>query len=253
MEMAAALALLVEHPERAALFTDYDGTLAPIVDDPQAAVPVAGAGQALGRAARRLGLVAVVSGRPVAWLCRQLGDAGGVVFAGLYGLERIRDGEIVAVPGAQRWREVIEEVAAAADAEMPVGVLVERKGLALTLHARTAPAQQRRIEEWAARRAEGRGLISHPGRRSVELRPPVPIDKGTVVSELAEGYDAVCFIGDDRGDLAAFEALGRLAGAGVHTVAVAVASDESPKEVLDAADLVLDGPPAVLELLRRLG
>ena len=253
MDTASAVALLVDHPERAALFTDYDGTLAPIVDDPQAAVPLPGAGEALGRAARRLGLVAVVSGRPVAWLRQQLGEAGGALLAGLYGLERTRDGEIVEVPGAGRWRDVIEQVAAAADRDMPPGALVERKGLALTLHARTAPARQRWIEEWAEAQAGRSGLAVHPGRRSVELRPPISIDKGTVVAELARGYGAACFIGDDRGDLAAFEALAGLAAAGVRTVAVAVASDESPRELLEAADLVLHGPPEVLALLHRLG
>jgi trehalose 6-phosphate phosphatase len=253
MDTAWAVAQLVDHPQRAALFTDYDGTLAPIVSDPQAAVPLPGAAEALGRAARRLGLVAVVSGRPVAWLRRQLGDAGGVLFAGLYGLERTRDSEIVEAPGAGRWRDVIEQVAAAADRDVPPGVLVERKGLALTLHVRTAPVRQRWIEEWAEAQAARSGLAVHPGRRSVELRPPISIDKGTVVAELARGHEAACFIGDDRGDLAAFEALARLAATGMRTVAVAVASDESPRELLDAADVVLDGPPEVLDLLHRLG
>src|SRR5438445_13087359 len=128
MDTASAVALLVDHPERAALFTDYDGTLAPIVDDPQAAVPLPGAGEALGRAARRLGLVAVVSGRPVAWLGQQLGHAGGALLAGLYRLERTRDGEIVEVPRAGPGREVVEHVAPTADGELPPGRLGRPQG-----------------------------------------------------------------------------------------------------------------------------
>ncbi|HSS11457.1 MAG TPA: hypothetical protein VLL25_16350, partial [Acidimicrobiales bacterium] len=86
----------------------------------------------------------------------------------------------------------------------------------------------------------------------VELRPPVEADKGTVVEELASGLDAVCFIGDDRGDLPAFAALARLAAEGRDTLAIAVNSDEAPTELLAAADVVVDGPSGVLDLLEAL-
>jgi trehalose 6-phosphate phosphatase len=252
MEMAVALALLLEDPARTALFCDYDGTLAPIVDDPEAALPLPGISDVLRSVARRFGLVAVVSGRPLAWLRRQLGDPDGVDYAGQYGLERMHKGTVTEVPDAARWRQAIENAAEAAEAELPPAVLVERKSLSLTLHARTAPEHDETIQRWAEARAARDGLSVHQARRSVELRPPVALDKGTVVAELGRGYDVVCFVGDDRGDLAAFDALSRLADGGARTVAVAVASDESPDELLRAADLVLDGPARVFDLLRRL-
>ena len=77
---------------------------------------------------------------------------------------------------------------------------------------------------------------------SWELRPPVPTDKGTVVAGLAAGLRAVCFVGDDTGDLPAFGVLGQLRAGGVDTLAVAVGGPETPPEVLAAADLVVDGP-----------
>jgi trehalose 6-phosphate phosphatase len=95
-------------------------------------------------------------------------------------------------------------------------------------------------------------LIAHPGKQSWELRPPVPTDKGTVVVELAAGLQAVCFAGDDTGDLSAFAALARLWAEGVETLGVAVGGPETPPEVLDAADLVVDGPAGVLDLLEAL-
>lgn len=252
METAAALALLLEDPGRSALFCDYDGTLAPIVDDPDAALPLPGISDCLRRVARRLGLVAVVSGRPLEWLRRHLGDADDVEYAGQYGLERMHAGTVVEVPDGARWRAAIERAAAAAEAELPPAVLVERKSLSLTLHARTAPEQEGTIQRWAEARAAGDGLAVHRARRSVELRPPLALDKGTVVSELGRGYDVVCFIGDDRGDLAAFDALRRLADDGARAVAIAVTSDESPPELLEAADVLVEGPAQVADFLRRL-
>lgn len=202
--------------------------------------------------ARRYRMVAVVSGRPAAYLLDALAGAEGVVLCGLYGLEKASGGAVQALPEAERWRPVVDEVASAAGAEVPAGVYVERKGLALALHVRTAPEQAGWVEEWARRQAARTGLVAHPAKMAVELLPPVPSDKGSVVSSLAAGLDAVCYLGDDWGDLPAFDALARLAAAGVATLAVAVRSAESPPELLERADLVVDGPAGALALLRRL-
>jgi trehalose 6-phosphate phosphatase len=206
----------------------------------------------LGRLAARYARVAVISGRPVAYLIDQLGAVAGLLLYGLYGLERARGGSVEEVAEATRWRPVVDNVAAAAEAETPPGVGVERKGLAVTLHVRRAPEHAAWVAEWAERAAGRTGLVAHPGRRSVELRPPVATDKGTVVAELAAGLDAVCFLGDDVGDLPAFAALSQLGAGGVHTLAIAVASDESPPELLAAADIVVDGPAGALALLEAL-
>jgi trehalose 6-phosphate phosphatase len=87
---------------------------------------------------------------------------------------------------------------------------------------------------------------------SVELHPPIAADKGTALEHLVEGLGAVCFVGDDRGDLPAYDALDRLAARGVHTLRVGVAGTETPVDLLDRADLVVDGPPGVLGFLRGL-
>jgi trehalose 6-phosphate phosphatase len=246
------LAPWLRRPDRAGLLTDFDGTLSPIVDDPSAAAPLAGAARTLARLARRYAQVAVVSGRPVAYLAQRLGTTSGLILVGLYGLERIKDGVVEELPEAGRWRSVVDRVATAAEQASPAGVHIERKGLSVVLHTRTAPETSHWVEIWAARAAGATGLVAHPGKRSIELRPPVKADKGTVVEELAQGLDAVCFLGDDRGDLPAFAALGRLAHRGIHTLAVAVESDESPPELLDAADLVVAGPQGALAFLEAL-
>lgn len=194
----------------------------------------------------------VISGRPVAYLAEQLGPVRGLDLIGLYGLERVSGRQRHEHPDAGVWRPIVDRVAADAEAAAPAGVQVEHKGLAVTLHVRTAPEKAGWIEAWAAQRAADTGLEAIHGRRSVELRPPVAADKGTVTAELAAGLEAVCYLGDDRGDLPAFEALERLAGRGVHTLAVAVASDEAPPELLAAADLVVAGPAGALALLETL-
>jgi trehalose 6-phosphate phosphatase len=242
-------------PDSAGVFLDFDGTLAPIVDVPDQARPLEGAAATLGRLARLYRRVAIISGRPVDYLVQRVGtEAGSTQLVGLYGLERTGGGaDAVAVdPGALAWQKTIGEVAAAAEAGAPPGLRVERKGLAVTLHFREAPHLGGWAESFAAAQQAAAGLVAQPGKQSWELRPPVPTDKGTVVTELSAGLRAVCFAGDDAGDLPAFRALGRLRATGVHTLAVAVGGPETPDEVLGVADLVVDGPPGVLDLLEVL-
>lgn len=250
--MSKLAAPLLADPAGSAVLTDFDGTLAPIVDDPEQAVPLPGAAEVLGRLASRYAAVGVVSGRPVRYLQERLGPVGGLLLAGLYGLERARDGEVEVLAEAQPWSEKVEGAAAAAERAAPAGVGVERKGLALTLHFRQAPHHRGWVERFAGEQAAATGLVAHPGRCSVELRPPVNADKGTVVAEVAGGRAAACYLGDDAGDQAAFAALDRLRRAGMFTLAVAVDSPEAPPGLLSAADVVVEGPAGALSFLAAL-
>jgi trehalose 6-phosphate phosphatase len=241
---------LVADPAAAALFTDFDGTLAPIVDDPADARPLPAAVDALDRLGGRLGVVGVLSGRPVATLAQMLPDD--IVIAGLYGLEVRRAGAVTLHPDAARWGAVVDHVADLATAELPDGVGVEHKGLSLTLHTRTAPRLAPLVEVWAAEAASNSGLERRAARRSVELHPPLDVDKGTTLLDLAGDATAVCFIGDDVGDLAAFDALDTLAARGAWTLRVAVRSDELDPRLEARADVVVDGPEAVAAVFARL-
>jgi trehalose 6-phosphate phosphatase len=242
-------------PTTAGIFLDFDGTLAPIVAVPDEARPLPGVASTLGRLAVRYRRVAVISGRPLAFLAEHLGEGSGAVeFVGLYGLERQvgSEGPVVVDAEARPWQAAVDAVAAAAQAAAPPGLRVERKGLAVTLHFRQAPDLAGWTASFAAEQAGASGLIAHPGKQSWELRPPGPTDKGTVVAELASGLQAVCFAGDDIGDLPAFAALTRFRAAGVDTLSVAVGSAETPAEVLAAGDVVVAGPAGVLDLLEAL-
>jgi trehalose 6-phosphate phosphatase len=261
-----ALAPLLVDPATTAIVSDFDGTLSPIVDRPAEAGPLEGAVGVLALLARRFRLVAVVSGRPASFLVEHLADSGAGAssdapsphFVGLYGLEvATGDGRTVPEPEAARWRPVIDEVVGRLRSGAPPGALVEAKGLAVTVHWRTAPDAESWASAAVAAESEATGLRSHRGRMSLELRPPLAIDKGSVVRRLLHGCTAGCYLGDDLGDLPAFAALADASAEdGTATVAIAVADDESPPEVLEAADVVLRGPDqalAALEWLARSG
>ena len=244
-------------PRDAAIITDFDGTLAPIVDDPATSVAVDGAVEVLHALAERYGRVAVVSGRPVEFLGERLGastrDDIGLIVSGLYGLQRLERGHVMIHPAALRWIDAVTHVTERAEVEAPAGVRVERKGLSMTIHVREAPQHEDWARSFAETASNATGLALHDARMSYELRPPVAIDKGTVVTELTEGMSAACFLGDDVGDLPAFDALDRLAAASAATVLrVAVASGEAPAELLERANVIVDGPAGSLAFLRRL-
>jgi trehalose 6-phosphate phosphatase len=129
---------------------------------------------------------------------------------------------------------------------------VEPKGLSLTLHYRRHPEAADAVAAWAHEEAARSGLQVRSAKMSIELHPPIDADKGTALEALAGGFGAVSYVGDDRGDLPAYDALDRMAARGVQALRVAVASDEAPAELLARADLVLDGPPAVVAFLRGL-
>lgn len=259
----ALLQPFLDNPGRAGIITDFDGTLAPIVDDPRAARPIDGAVLMLHSLARHYRRVAVVSGRPAPFLVRVLhtahdelstGEAAGegLIISGLYGLEAAAGGGVTAHPDCERWRPVVARIADEAEEQVPDGVLVERKGLTVTLHFRTAPQYAQWVRDWAEEAASRSGLLVHPARMSDELVPPIPMDKGRVVRELSRGLEAVCFFGDDLGDVPAMEALDEMRAHGVHTLKVVAVSRETAPVLVDLADVVVEGPKGALEMLGRM-
>jgi trehalose 6-phosphate phosphatase len=237
-------------PGRAALLFDVDGTLAPIVDDPAAARPLPAAVLALTELSLSYRTVAVVSGRPLAFLVEHLPPE--IDCSGLYGLEWRRAGEVGEHPEAARWRPVIAEAVDRMAQWSPPNVTVEPKGLSLTVHYRTAPDAEGAVLDQAASVASQLGLRVHTAKMSVELHPPIDADKGTAVRSLAAGVDAVLYAGDDVGDLPAFAVLRELRAAGTITASVAVGGAELPDEVAGAVDIVLDAPADMVDLLGAL-
>jgi trehalose 6-phosphate phosphatase len=241
-------------PRATAVLVDFDGSLARIVEHPDDARPLPEVPDVLVGLVARYGVVAVVSGRGTEFLSAHL-PVSGLVLAGLYGTEVVRDGAREVDARVLAHRDAIERAADEADARLP-GILVERKqGLSVTLHWRKAPDRADEVRAVARELAARHGLEApQRGRMSVELRPPVPVDKGIAVERLVAGCRVAAFAGDDAGDLPAFDALDRLVATGRldRAVRIGVRSTEAPAEVVDRADLVVDGPDDLLAFLRAL-
>jgi trehalose 6-phosphate phosphatase len=208
--------------------------------------------------ASKFTVAAVVSGRSAVQLLEWLGE---VEIWGLHGAERTEGGEVVlsgrARPYEAKMRRVRDEAQQSVAALDFGGVTLEDKGVILNLHYRTATdraAAEKALLDLAEQLAAAHGLVVGRGRMTYELRPPEKFSKADVVLERsrAEKLDAVMFVGDDLVDLPAFGALDELAAAGTLTLKVGVRSDESPEELLERADLVVDGPFGVVQLLEEL-
>jgi trehalose-phosphatase len=234
------LAQLAAEPGEAGLFLDFDGVLAPIVERPEDAAPPPETRAELERLVAKYVLVAVVSGRAGDDVRARLG-VDGVVCVGSHGLEL--------EPQADRWRRTL--AAFAADAPWPPEE-IEVKGLSVAFHFRGHDAERQAVRELdaIAETAREEGLVARYGRKILEVLPPVGSHKGTAVRHLIEerGLRRALAAGDDTTDIDSFAALAGLEVA----VRVAVASQESPSALLDAADLVVADTSEFLALLHRL-
>ena len=223
-----------------------------------------GALEALHGLARALGVVAVISGRPAAFLAERLELSryqSPLRAFGLHGLEEwLPDGTVRLRAGVSAWRPVIAAVADELRARLPAGVIVESKEYGVTAHWRSLVASGAGFESIAAQATEvacaagnEHGLVPRPGKASVELVLPLGVDKGTVFAELCATMEAAAFLGDDDGDLAAFRALDGLREAsGLRTVKIAVAGPGVPRALVETSDLVYDGPDAAVGFLVAL-
>jgi len=232
-----ALALLRDEPGRAAILLDIDGTLAPIVSRPEDATVPDETREVLRRLVGRYALVGAVTGRPGP-LGREMVSVAGLRVVGNHGLELADD--------ADGWRDRLRAFRDSVD--WPV----EDKGLALSYHFRNHPDEQaaRAELELVAARARHEGLRARFGRMVLEVLPPLDVDKGTAVRALLAqaGLARALFAGDDTTDLDAFRVVEELEVG----VKVAVGSAEGPPELRAQADLVVEGPPGLVELLRTL-
>jgi len=250
LDVAAMIDALVAHPSETVILFDYDGSLAPIVDLPEDAVALPAAIDALGRLAGRVGRIGIVSGRPVEFLVRRV-PVPDLVFAGLYGMEMMVDGERRIEPRVLAFGAAVARAADQAEERLP-GVHVERKGgVSVTVHWRTTPDRAAAVLAVAADLAHRHGLAELRTRFAVELRPPVDIDKGNAVDTLIHGFDVAAFAGDDTGDLPAFEALGRARDEGrlTRAVRIGVLSTEMPDGLPSSVDGLVDGPIGLAQML----
>jgi trehalose 6-phosphate phosphatase len=233
-----ALARLAEDPSRAAILLDVDGVLAPIVPRPDDATVPPQTQAELRRLSSRYALVACISGRASEDARRVVGVPE-LVYVGNHGLELAR--------GADEWAKRLGEFLPAV--KWPQ---TEDKGLSAALHFRDADdvTAARAELDAVAERARSAGFVARYGRKVLEIVPPLEADKGTAVTRLLgeRGLRRALYAGDDTTDLDAFRALDALEVG----IRVAVASDEAPPGLREAADVVVAAPEDVLAILRGL-
>jgi trehalose 6-phosphate phosphatase len=259
--LADALSPFRADPARAAILLDIDGTLAPIVRYTEDAHVPEATRALLIEIARRYGIVACVSGRRASD-ARRLVAIGTISYLGSHGTELLRAGwtEPALDPAVRDWSRRIQAFGREADTPdlRRLRVRLEDKGSILGFHWRGAPDEQaaRGAIDAVAARAEQSGLRTHWGRKVLEVRPPVRMDKGAGIVGLLQDadVDAALYVGDDLTDLDAFRALGELVAEGrlEHTLRVWVRSDEGPSELEQEAGLVVDGTDGVRALLEAL-
>jgi trehalose 6-phosphate phosphatase len=260
-ELAEALGPVRADPRRSAVLLDVDGTLAPIVRYAEDAhVPEATRGLLI-ELARRYAVVACVSGRRASD-ARRIVSIGTISYLGGHGSELLRAGwtEPELDPAVRDWSRRVQAFGRESDAPelRRLRVRIEDKGTIVAFHWRGAPDEDaaRAAIDGIAARAERAGLRTHWGRKVLEVRPPVRMDKGAgIVAFLADqDLEAAVYVGDDATDRDAFRGLGELVEAGRlrRALRVCVRSEEGPSELADDADLVVDGPQGVRALLESL-
>jgi trehalose 6-phosphate phosphatase len=260
-------AALVRAARRAVVGLDFDGTLAPIVDDPENAHIHPEAAEVLVDLAEVVAAVAVITGRPA----RQALDLGGLEAVGNTIGDHGKELYLFGQYGNERWSSTRRRIISP---RPPLGLAtflrdlprtlrkadaadawVEDKGLAHAVHTRRMAdpdAAFERLLPPLRELADRNGLVLEPGRHVIEVRAP-GMDKGKAVEALVEevGAGAFLFAGDDLGDVEAFEAVATLAKDGLPTLLVCSASDEV-SALVERSDVLVHGPEGVLELLRRL-
>jgi trehalose 6-phosphate phosphatase len=250
-----AIEALAADPARSGLVLDFDGVLAPIVDDPTTSAMPDQVVAALRRLAGTLGLLAVISGRPVEFLEDRV-PVPGMPLLGSYGMEQSRDGERQLDPDAGNWQTQVRAASQLLSDQLAPepGIRVERKPVSVAVHWRQAPDQAaaaRQVREVTARVAAGTGLRLEPGKLVEELRPPVDMDKGSAISHLLAGragLTVLAYAGDDLGDLPALRVVREKGG-------YALVVDHGPEtdaRLLDCADEAFPGTRGFAAWLSRL-
>jgi trehalose 6-phosphate phosphatase len=235
-----SLAAISAHLAEAAILLDFDGTLAPIVDDPATARPLPGAAPVLADLCQRACAVAVISGRPEAFV-RDVLDVPQLEVVGLYGLSAMP-------PLSDDVRASLQGIV-----ETEPGAELEDKGVSIAVHTRRAAdpeAALARVGEPVRKLAAAHGLTAFEGKLVIEVSHP-GARKGGAVQQLLERLhpQAALYAGDDLQDLEAFDALAR---SGIEMCRVAVVGSGTPERLVEVADVEVDGPLGLLELLRTM-
>ena len=255
------LAPLKAAPDRSAILLDVDGVLAPIVQHADDAHMPESTRRPLIEVARRYGVVACVSGRRASD-ARRIVSLGSIAYLGSHGSEVLMPGAVAPEIDRelQAWTRRVQAFTRDAYDERlrRLRVRLEDKEAIAALHWRGVPDEEEAesaVRE-VAEAAEKAGFTPHWGRKVLEIRPPVRIDKGAGIVAMLRNRDlaGALYVGDDATDIDAFHGLSELVEMGRlgTAVRIGVRSDEGPSALQREADAMVDGTDGVRELLQAL-
>lgn len=236
--------------QRVGLITDVDGTISPIAKTPDAARVTEKSKDLLRSMTGSFTLVAVVSGRAVEDVRSRVGVPG-VVYVGNHGLERWQDGKVHLSEAARSYRNALEAARDKLEREVPEDMYVEDKGATLSIHYRSMRDPEAAADNYrpvVERISKQYGLRVFEGRMVFEVRPPVDANKGSALRDLIKEFklDAALYIGDDTTDVDAFKVAQSLREEGkCYALAFGVDSEETPDEVRESADFLVEGVSGV--------
>jgi len=240
------------------LLSDYDGTLTPIVGRPRDAVLSPAARNKLSVLAQRPKFtVGIISGRSLAEI-KSMVAIEGIYYGGNHGLEIEGPGLDYISPEAELTRSIIKDLAGqlAAALENTIGIIIQDKGLSLSVHYRlVAESDINEVAETVRRITDPlcreRKIKVFPGKKVWEIRPPIDWDKGKAVESIRREIMSLLklervltiYLGDDTTDEDAFRVLHRPEGWSVCV---------GRENTLSAADYYLNSTDEVAEFLSRL-
>jgi trehalose-phosphatase len=240
------------------LFFDYDGTLTPIVSRPELAVLSPEVKDLLrGLAQKPVLSVGIISGRSLVEI-KSMVAVDGIYYAGNHGLEIDGPGLKYVSREAETARALIKDLAgklATALGDIS-GVIIEDKGLSLSVHYRLVKEGEEKIVAdifqsiTGTLRDKGKIRIT-TGKKVFEVRPPIDWNKGKAVEKIAGeiktvlnlGQALTVYLGDDNTDEDAFKILRLPEGWSIYV---------GGENTSSAAAYYLDSPLQVAEFLTRV-
>ena len=243
----------VAEAKRPGIVLDFDGTISEIAPSPELAVIHPRIADTLVRAVRKYEAAAVLSGRAARDVAARVAVRG-ITYVGNHGAESIVNGQmkVLSASAPAGIAQTLEYIRRTVDVP---GLVYEDKRFSASIHYRQvedARAAERQLKR-ALTRAPGSDMLeSFWGRKVLELRPATAITKGDAIAYLVARHslDALVFVGDDTTDIDGMRRLPALEG--VHTVGVAVVSQETPELLIEAADYGVNSVGEVADLLELL-
>ncbi|RJS48128.1 MAG: trehalose-phosphatase [Methanobacterium sp.] len=231
-----------------AIMTDVDGTISKIVSNPEDAVVSDSMKELLAQLNKKFKIVGVISGRPLSQVTMMVGVEG-LFYSGSHGLEYLKDGKIITVKDAEKYRPFMQELVQKLKNEDSLnieGLELENKGICLSLHYRKCkkdPELGERIFETVNQVLNEDKLRIDSGRKIVELKPPLIQDKGTILEKIVKEYSIkkLIYLGDDITDFDAFSKLKELEHKRkIESATILVSSREIPDFIKNCAQFYVN-------------